>query len=142
MSVSLRPLPGPVSMNRFDHPSNAADLVVAGTVKDSPSSDIDLVVAIERVVADNAPAEILDVYCCRTCTDADGRFADRYTPPAEVRGRLHGWVMCTVGVQPRVPGAQGCWMVVRWQRQSSDDLIAGLSALLGNASFEAKVVAR
>jgi hypothetical protein len=112
------------------------DLVIAGTVKGIPHSELDLVVAIETVVPDNEIPEILAMYSSPTRTDPDGRFVDRYDLPDEVRHRLGGWVMCTVVVQPRVRGTGSYTKMVRWQRQSSSELIAGLSALLATVSFD------
>ena len=76
------------------------------------------------------------MYSSPTRTDADGHFVDRYDLPDDVRHRLQGWVLCTVVVQPRVPGAASYTKMVRWQRQSSSELIAGLSALLATVSFD------
>jgi hypothetical protein len=117
-----------------------SDLVVSGTIKGAPSGAVDLVVVIERVVPDDALAEIIDLYCTRAGTDAVGLFADRYTPSDDVRQQLHGWVMCTVMVVPDVPGTGGYSKTVRWQRQSSSELMSGLSGLLASASFEVQVV--
>jgi hypothetical protein len=133
---------GPVGMETVRKTSGFGELLVAGTIKGAPICDVDLMVAIERVVPDDAIPEIIGVYCTRTRTDADGRFADRYTVPDEIRRHLRGWVMCTVVVQPQVPGAGGYSKVVRWQRPSSNDLIAGLGALLASVSFELGVVTR
>ncbi len=124
----------PIDRTR-DHGSRC-DLVVAGTIKGAADCDVDLMVAIETVVPDHEIPEILTMYSTTTRTTADGRFIDRYDIPDDVRDHLHGWVMCTVVAQPRVPGALGYSKVVRWQRQSSGELIAGLSALLATVSFE------
>ena len=118
-----------------DHGSRP-DLVVAGFVKGAADCDLDLTVAIETVVADDEIPEILTMYTTTTHTNTDGRFVDRYDVPDNVRDRLHGWVMCTVLLHPLVPGAFEHCKVVRWQRQSSDELIAGLCALLATVSFE------
>jgi hypothetical protein len=129
-------------MDTVGQTSNHGELLVAGTIKDAPRSDVDLVVVIERVVPDDEIPEILGLYGNRIRTDADGRFADRYTVPDDMRQHLHGWVMCTVVVQPQVPGAGSYVKVVRWQRPSSDELIAGLGALLSPVSFKLGVVTR
>ena len=112
------------------------DLVIAGTVKGASHSELDLMVVIETVVPDNEVPEILAMYSVPTRTDADGHFVDQYDLPDDVRHRLDGWVMCTVVVQPRVPGTAGHTKTVRWQRPSSCELIAGLSALLATVSFD------
>ena len=112
------------------------DLVIAGTVRGAPHSELDLVIAIETVAPDNEIPEILAMYSSPTRTHAGGRFVDRYDLPDEVRHRLVGWVACTVVVQPRVRGAGSFTKTVRWQRQSSSELIAGLSALLSTVSFD------
>ncbi|MDP9464313.1 MAG: hypothetical protein M3P52_06800 [Actinomycetota bacterium] len=118
-----------------DH-GNGCELVVSGMIHGAPGSDVDLTVAIETVVPDDEIPEIIGVYTTRARTAADGRFTDRYAVPDEMRGRLRGWVMCTVVVQPRVPGARSSCKVVRWQRSSSAELIAGLSALLASLSLD------
>jgi hypothetical protein len=112
------------------------DLVIAGVIKDAANCDVELLVAIETVVPDHEVPEILTMYSTRTHTDGAGRYADRYDVPEEVRRHLHGWVMCTVVVQPQVRGAGSFTKVVRWQRQTSNELIAGLGALLASVSFE------
>ena len=114
--------------------------MIAGSIKGASYTDVDLLVAIERVVPDDALPEIIDLACTSATTDVRGRFTYRYSPRDDVRERLRGWVMCTVVVQPRVPGCDGYRKVVRWQRPSTDDLIAGLGALLGTMSFELTVV--
>jgi hypothetical protein len=112
------------------------DLVIAGTIKDAANCDVDLLVSLETVVPDHEVPEILTMYSTRTHTDGVGRYADRYDVPDEVRRDLRGWVMCTVVLQPQVRGARSFTKVVRWQRQSSNELITGLSALLASVSFE------
>ena len=118
------------------------DLMIAGTIKDAPGIDVDVVVAIETVVRGDHVPEILGMYCARVRTDERGRFIDRHTPSDDLRHRLQGWVMCTVMVQPCVPGAVGHCKVVRWHRPSSVGLITGLSALLASVSFSARAVSR
>jgi hypothetical protein len=127
-------------MEAAGQPTTDSDLVVSGTIKGAPSSAVDLVVVIERVVPDDALPEIIDLYCTCAGTDAAGLFADRYTPSDDVRQHLHGWVMCTVMVVPDFPGAGGYSKTVRWQRQSSSELMSGLSGLLASVSFEVEFV--
>jgi hypothetical protein len=112
------------------------DLVIAGTVKGTSRRELDLMVAIETVVPDHEIPEILAIYSSLVRPDAVGRFVDRYDLPDDVRHRLHGWVMCTVVLQSRERGAITHTKMVRWQRQSSSELIAGLSALLAAVSFD------
>src|SRR4249919_1082735 len=112
------------------------DLVIAGSIKGAADCDVDLTVAVETVVADHEISEILAMYFTSVHTDSTGHFVDRYDLPDDVRNNLHGWVMCTIVVQPRVAGAPPYVKVVRWQRQASGDLIAGLSALLATVSFD------
>jgi hypothetical protein len=118
------------------------DLVVAGTITDAPGIEVDLVVAIETVVPDDQIPEVLGLYCTRVRTDERGRFTDRHTPSDDLRCRLQGWVMCTVLVQPCVPGAGDHCKVVRWHRPSSVGLITGLSALLASVSFSVRAITR
>ncbi len=127
-------------MEPVDHRSNGRDLVIAGAINGALHVGADLLVAIERVMPDDADPEIIDLVCTPIHTDADGRFTYRYSPREAVRERLHGWVMCTVVVQPRVLGSDGYCKVVRWQRPSADDLLAGLGALLGPVLLELAVV--
>ncbi len=122
--------------------TSRCELRIGGTIKGAASSDVDLTVAIETVVPDNEIPELLVLYSARVRTDADGRFVVDYSVPEETRRHLHGWVMCTVVVQPLVPGAGEYSKVVRWHRPSSSELIAGLSALLASVSFEVGVVTR
>jgi hypothetical protein len=112
------------------------DLVIAGRIKGAAGIDVDLTVAIETVVADHEISEILAMYGTSVHLDDNGHFVDRYDLPDDVRDHLHGWVMCTVVVQPRVAGAPPYVKAVRWQRPASNDLIAGLSALLATVSLE------
>lgn len=133
---------GPESMEHIGQTPNRCELRVGGTIKGAARIDVDLMVAIETVVPDNEIPEILVMYGARAHTDADGQFVDRYAVPDEIRPRLHGWVMCTVDVRPLVPGVGGYSKVVRWQRQSCIELIAGLGALLAAVSFEVGVVTR
>jgi hypothetical protein len=123
-------------MNADDHRSTCSELVIAGTIGDGAIRDLDVTVAIETVVPDDEISEILGLYCTRIHTDAGGRFSDGYAVPDETRRRLHGWVMCTVVVQPLVAGAGSYSKVVRWQRSTSDELIRGLNALLSSLSFD------
>jgi hypothetical protein len=127
-------------MEAARQPTTDSDLVVSGTIKGAPSSTVDLVVVIERVVADDALPEIIGLYGTCAGTDAAGLFVDRYTPSDDVRQQLHGWVMCTVMVVSDVPGAGGYSKTVRWQRQSSSELMSGLSGLLAGVSFDVEVV--
>ncbi len=129
-------LEGMEPVDRTSDRGSRCDLVVAGNAKGASHTDVGLMVAIETVVPDNEIPEILLMYSTLTRTDADGHFVDRYDVPDDVRHQLHGWVMCTVVVQPHLPGASGYTKVVRWQRQSSGELIAGLSALLATVSFD------
>ena len=129
-------------MEHIGQTPNRCELRIGGTIKDCASIDVDLVVAIETVVPDNAIPEILLLYSARATTDADGRFVDRYNVPDEIRRHLHGWAMCTVVAQPLLAGADACTKVVRWQRPTSSDLVAGLGALLASVSFEVGVGAR
>lgn len=122
-------------MDASEHQATGDELVLAGVIRGASSCDVDLTVAIETVAADDDVPEILGLFGTRIRTDANGRFADRYAVPDELRRRLHGWVMCTVVVQPRLPGAGAYTKVVRWQRSSSQELLAGLSALLAPLSF-------
>ena len=129
-------------MEHIGRTCDPCELRIGGTIKGAASTEVDLMVAIETVVPDNEVPELLVMYCTRAHTDAHGRFVDRYTVPDEIRPHLHGWVMCTVVVRPLVTGAAGYTKVVRWQRPSSGDLIAGLGALLASVSFEVGVVSR
>jgi hypothetical protein len=129
-------------MNADDRRSMCPDLIIAGTIGEAAERDLDVTVAIETVVPDDEVSEILGLYCTRVRTDERGRFIDRHTPSDDLRSRLQGWVMCTVMVQPCVPGAVGHCKVVRWHRPSSVGLITGLSALLASVSFSAKAVSR
>jgi hypothetical protein len=127
-------------MEPVDDTSHGRDLVIAGAINGGSCVDADLLVAMERVVPDDADPDIIDLVCAPIHTDADGRFTYRYSPQSTVRGRLHGWVMCMVVVQPRVMGSDPYCKVVRWQRPSSDDLLTGLGALLGPLLCELAVV--
>jgi hypothetical protein len=126
-------------MDADDLKPNPCELLVAGTIKGAANSDVGLTVAIETVVPDNELPEILTLYAGRTRTDADGRYVDRYAVPDADRRKLHGWVMCTVVVQPQRSGCGGYTKAVRWQRQTSAELIAGLNALLASVSFDVGV---
>ena len=53
----------------------------AGTIKGAANCAVDVIVAIETVVADHEVPEILTIYSITTRTDADGRFTDRYDFP-------------------------------------------------------------
>ena len=78
---------------------------------------------------------VYDVYGVELRTDADGRFADSYDLADDVRALLTGWVKCTVQLWPQVPDAPIHTKVVRWMRPTSEELIAGLSALLADVRF-------
>jgi hypothetical protein len=127
-------------MEPVDHPSHGRGLVIAGAINGGSCVDADLLVAIERVVPDDARPEVIDLVCTPIHTDAHGRFTYRYNPPRPVRDLLHGWVMCMIVVQPRLPGSDAYCKIVRWQRPSPDDLLTGLGALLGPVSCELAVV--
>ena len=122
-------------MEHIDQTGARCELRIAGTIKGAASNDVDLMVTIETVVPDNEVPELLVLYGARAHTDGDGWFVDCYTVPDEIRPHLHGWVMCTVDVRPGVPGVGEHPKVVRWQRQSCTELIAGLCALLATVSF-------
>ena len=66
--------------------------------------DLQLTVALEAVVADDADPIVYDVYGVEFRADSDGRFADSYDLSDEVRASLEGWVKCTVQFRPQVPG--------------------------------------
>lgn len=126
------------------------NLVIGGRVTDATGApaavDLQLIVALETVIADGAGAwvsgaprasgasghTVLDAYCATLRTDVDGRFADSYDLADDVRGLLNGWVKCTVQLWAQVPGAPVHTKVVRWMRPSSGELIEGLSALLAD----------
>ena len=115
------------------------NLVIGGRVTDAhgvPAAvDLQLTVALEAVVADDADPTCTTCTASSCATDADGRFADSYDLSDEVRASLEGWVKCTVQLRPQVPDAPIRTKVVRWMRPTSDQLIAGLSALLADVTF-------
>ena len=115
------------------------NLIIGGRVTDAhgvPAAvDLQLTVALEAVVADDADPIVYDVYGVELRADSDGRFADSYDLSDEVRVSLEGWVKCTVQFRPQVPDAPIRTKVVRWMRPTSDQLIAGLSALLADVTF-------
>jgi hypothetical protein len=114
------------------------NLVIGGRVIDAHGApaavDLQLTVALEAVVADDADPTVYEVYGVEVRTDADGRFADSYDLADDVRASLAGWVKCTVQICPQPPEAPIRTKVVRWMRPTSDQLIAGLSALLANVT--------
>ena len=115
------------------------NLVIGGRLTDAngdPAAvDLQLTVALETVVADDADPIVHEVYGVELRTDSDGRFTDSYDLADDVRASLGGWVKCTVQVRPRVPEAPIRTKVVRWMRPTSDQLISGLSALLADMTF-------
>ena len=115
------------------------NLIIGGRVTGAhgiPAAvDLQLTVALEAVVADDADPIVYDVYGVELRADPDGRFADSYDLPDEVRASLQGWVKCTVQLRPQVLDAPIRTKVVRWMRPTSDQLIAGLSALLADVTF-------
>ena len=112
------------------------DLVIGGRVTDAMGApaavDLQLIVALEAVVADEADVTVYDAYCVTLRTDGDGRFSDSYDLADDVRVLLKGWVRCTVQLWAQMPGAPVHTKVVRWMRPSSEELIAGFSALLAD----------
>jgi hypothetical protein len=54
----------------------------------------------------------------------------------EIAEQLHGWMMCTVMVQPLVTGRRPFSKTVRWQRESAAALITGFNALLSSLTLE------
>ncbi len=113
--------------------------MVTGQVRGAAIDQVQIVVALEPVVSDDAVGELLDLYAAEVPTDADGHFVHRYVVPEAVRRRLHGWVMCAVTVQTRNSVAPTT-KVVRWQRPSAGPLIAALSALLGTIVIDIPVL--
>ena len=115
------------------------NLVIGGRLTDahggSDAVDLQLTVALEAVVADDADPTVYEVYGVELRTDPDGRFTDSYDLADDVRTSLAGWVKCTVQVRPQVPDAPIRTKVVRWMRPTSDQLISGLSALLADVTF-------
>jgi hypothetical protein len=115
---------------------NRPNLVIGGRVTDAMGApvavDLQLIVALEAVVADEADVTVHDAYCVTLRTGADGRFTDSYDLADEVRMVMKGWVRCTVQYWAQVPGAPVHTKVVRWMRPSSEELIAGFSALLAD----------
>jgi hypothetical protein len=113
-----------------------SDLVIAGAVRGAYGVDIDLTIALEPVLADDATPQLIAVYSTTVRADGDGRFTDRWAVTQDVAEQLRGWVMCTVVLQPRITGVQPFSKTVCWQRQTSAELITGLNALLASLSFE------
>ena len=115
------------------------NLVIGGRVTDAMGApgavDLQLIVALEAVVADEADVTVYDAYCATLQTDADGRFTDSYDFADDVRVLLTGWVRCTVQLWAQVPSALVHTKVVRWMRPSSAELIAGFSALLADVRW-------
>jgi len=112
--------------------------VITGVINDGADRRVQLVVAIEPVVADDADAELLALIAAEVRADAFGRFTYSCDLADEVRASLAGWVMCTVLVEPSLsPSTSTATKIVRWQRPSSAELIVGLNALLGTIVVEA-----
>jgi hypothetical protein len=111
-------------------------LVIGGRVTDRHGAPVavgvQLTVALEAVVAENAEPTVYDMYGVELRTDANGRVEDSYDLADDVRVILNGWVKCTVQIQARLPDAPVRTKVVRWMRPSSAELINGLSALLAD----------
>ena len=67
------------------------NLVIGGRVTDAHGApaavDLQLTVALEAVVADDADPVVYEVYGVELRTDSDGRFADSYDLSDEVRAR-------------------------------------------------------
>ena len=112
------------------------NLVIGGRVTDAHGApvavDLHVTVALEAVVAHDADPTVYDVYGARLRSGSDGRFTDSYDLDDDVRTVLKGWVRCTVQYWAQVPGAPVHTKVVRWMRPSSEELIAGFSALLAD----------
>jgi hypothetical protein len=119
------------------------NLVIGGRVTDRHGAPVTvgvhLTVALEAVVPDDvllgddvSDDTVYDIYGVELRTDADGRFTDTYDPADDVRALLTGWVKCTVQLQARVPDAPVRTKVVRWMRPTSEEVLAGLSALLAD----------
>jgi hypothetical protein len=113
------------------------ELIIAGTTRDVAGARVQLIVALEPVVADDAGSELIALHAAEVCADDRGRFVYRYALPDDERARLTGWVMCTVLAQRMAAGATISTKVVRWQRPSSAELITGLNALLGTITVDA-----
>ncbi len=113
------------------------DLEMVGNVvgDDAAGRDLLITVVLEAVAADDAAGEIFDVHVAEACADASGRFVHRYALPLDVADRLSGWVICAVAVQLTREPESTMVKVVRWQRQSPAELVAGLNALLGTLSI-------
>ena len=115
------------------------NLVIGGRVtgaSDAPAAvDVQLTVALEAVVADDADPMVYEVYGVDLRTDADGRFVDSHDLADDVRSSLEGWVKCTVQIRSSEPDSPIRTKVVRWTRPTGDQLIAGLSALLADVTF-------
>ena len=115
------------------------NLVIGGRLTDAhgapAAADVQLTVALEAVVADDGDPTVYEAYGVELRTDSDGRFTDSYDLADDVRASLAGWVKCTVQVRPQGPEAPIRTKVVRWMRPTSDELIAGLSALLADVNF-------
>ena len=123
-------------MERADVDTQRPDLIVTGIIRDGSDRRVQLVIAIEPVVDDDADVTLLALHAVEVRADALGRFTHAWDLPDDVRACLHGWVMCTVFVGPHgVPATTA--KSVRWQRPSSVELIVGLNALLGTIVVEA-----
>ncbi len=112
------------------------ELVIVGTVRGGAGLDIDLTVALEPVVADDVAPDLVALYTTTVRADDTGCFVDRHTVTNDVAEQLHGWMMCTVMVQPLTAGRRPYSKTVRWQRESAAALITGFNALLSSLTFE------
>jgi hypothetical protein len=115
----------------------ARELIISGTTPGVGGVQVRLVVVLEPVAADDVGSELIALHAAEVCADEHGRFVYRYELPEEVRARLTGWVMCSVMAQRMVAGAPIRTKVVRWQRQTSAELVSGLNALLGTINVDA-----
>lgn len=116
-------------------------LVVAGTAAGATSAagaTVQLTVVVERVVADDADAEVIAAYCTDVIAGGEGTFTDAYVPTDDEWRDLHGWVMCTVTATPRLDGVAPSTKVVRWQRPEAAALVRGLSALLASVVVDVR----
>lgn len=119
-------------------PITRPNLVISGRVTDARGApaavDLNIAVALEAVVAHDADATVYEVYGVTLRSGLDGRFADSCDIADDVRVLLSGWVKCSVQFCAEVPGSPARTKVVRWMRPSSDEVINGLNALLGDVT--------